>query len=467
MLSVGESGVRQHLLSVPILHDAATGENIYKLLSKELTDRNIPISNCISFGTDNANVMVGKHKGVYAFLKKDHESIHLSGWTCHLLHHAAEHGSKCLPFSIDENLATMYYFLEKSSKRLLLLEQFQTDIEHKKILKHVPTRWLSLKTCLDRFIENYDALRQFFKKESKGNVTADRLHVFMKSPTNHLYCLFLSYALESFCEVNVRLQAATPKIHCLRNILLSFLRKVLVMFVKPSAFIGREIHEVDYKSAYNHKDDVDLLIGKNAKSFIANRDENYLRPERIAEFYSVVKKFYSDAASYVIEKLPFNDEVIRKASVADIDKRVNAKFSDLEYFLNRFNCLMPKGCDKDTVELEFAMYQTSDFVVGEAIDKTWADIGKIKHDGAQDYIFKNLSHVMLGILCIPHSNAQCERVFSCVRKNKTFQRALLGSQTLSSLMVCKSRPGECYSRSYTTDELKALRSGYKASLQKQ
>ena len=63
---------------------------------------------------------------------------------------------------------------------------------------------------------------------------------------------------------------------------------------------------------------------------------------------------------------------------------------------------MPNGCDKDTVE--FAMYQTYDFVVDDHFDKTWADISKMKHDGTQDYIFKNWSHVMLGILCIPHSN---------------------------------------------------------------
>ena len=115
-----------------------------------------------------------------------------------------------------------------------------------------------------------------------------------------------------------------------------------------------------------------------------------------------MRKFYTAAASYVIEKLPINDEVIRKASVTDIDKRVTAMFSGLVYFLNRFKWLMPKGCDKDTVE--FAMYQTYDFVVDEHIDKTREDIGKMKHDGTQDYSFKNRSHVLLGILRIPHSN---------------------------------------------------------------
>ena len=132
---------------------------------------------------------------------------------------------------------------------------------------------------------------------------------------------------------------------------------------------------------------------------------------------------------------------------------------------------MLKGYGKDTVELEFAMYQTSDFVIDEQIDKTWADIGEMKHDETQGYIFKNLSQVKLGILCIPHltlSVKECLYVCAKTRHSRGHSRGRpWGSQTLSSLMVCKFRQGECYNKNYTTDELETLRSGYKSSLQKQ
>ena len=45
---------------------------------------------------------------------------------------------------------------------------------------------------------------------------------------------------------------------------------------------------------------------------------------------------------------------------------------------------------------------------------------------------------MCGIMTIPHSSAHCERVFSCVRKNRTEQRASLSDRTLESLLVFKS-----------------------------
>jgi len=45
---------------------------------------------------------------------------------------------------------------------------------------------------------------------------------------------------------------------------------------------------------------------------------------------------------------------------------------------------------------------------------------------------------MCGIMTIPHSSAHCERVFSCVRKNRTEQRDSLSDRTLESLLVLKS-----------------------------
>ena len=80
--------------------------------------------------------MMGKHKCVHAFLKKDHEDIHIIVAVICCI--SSERGSKCLMFNIDETLGNNeLYVLEKSFKQLLLLEQFQTKIQYKKILKYV------------------------------------------------------------------------------------------------------------------------------------------------------------------------------------------------------------------------------------------------------------------------------------------------------------------------------------------
>lgn len=56
---------------------------------------------------------------------------------------------------VDEALVDIFSYLEKSSKRKDQLKEFQQmhDIEVRKMLKHSPTRWLSVRKCLKRLLD--------------------------------------------------------------------------------------------------------------------------------------------------------------------------------------------------------------------------------------------------------------------------------------------------------------------------
>lgn len=166
--------------------------------------------------------------------------------------------SQALPFSIDDVLVQIYYYLDKSSKRLGKLEKVQVEenVEHKNIIKHCPTRWLSLSTCLDRLIENWDALKTFFKNElgSTASISKsrkdddstvpkekvpDKMLKFLQSPTNRLYCLFLQYAIKPFIITNLKLQEEAPQIHILQRTIRTLLNDVLCRLVAPWAMNGK------------------------------------------------------------------------------------------------------------------------------------------------------------------------------------------------------------------------------------
>ena len=59
----------------------------------------------------------------------------------------------------------MYNYFCHSVKRQAELEQFQyfTETEPHKLLKASQARWLSLHSCVSRFIEQWDALIEYFK----------------------------------------------------------------------------------------------------------------------------------------------------------------------------------------------------------------------------------------------------------------------------------------------------------------
>jgi hypothetical protein len=281
-------------------------------------------------------------------------------------------------------------------------------------------------------------------ERSYADKKVDAIYSFVKSPTNKLYVLFLNYTIHVFDNVLCRLQTEEPMIHLLRGTLHSLMRNILTRFVKPSAMNGKPLNEVDYKVAYNQKSDNELVIGEAAKKFVDEKETNHLRESRIKEFYSNVRQYFVSACDYIKKSLPLDDPVLVHAEVADTEKRLTVKASSLEFFIKKFPCLLPEGVSLDLILEEFALYQCqtieSDIEHCKRIDEKWNLIGQMKNDGGSS-MFKHLSYVMRGILCIPHSSAHCERVFSVVRKNRTDQRASLSDQTLEALLVLKLRPG--------------------------
>ncbi|XP_013383769.1 uncharacterized protein LOC106154078 [Lingula anatina] len=452
------------------MHD---GKAIFDLIDKVFQDEHIPWTNCIALGSDNANVMVGKKNGVYGHMLTVHPSIYLSGCACHLIHHAAENAAHCLPFSIDQILVDVYYYLDKSSLRKSSLKAMQVlhELKDADMLKHVCTRWLSVSRCLNRVLENWDPLLQFIREESSSTSSKqadrlDRMKAFFKSPTNRLYCLFLKHAIAVFDKYNTELQCAEPKIHVLRRRLHSLLKELLVMFVKPSAMIYKGVLDVQFTVSSNIKAENDLLIGDEAKAFLSQKKDNHLRDKRIQEFHKNVKSFFSTACSYIKQKLPLSCELLKHAEVTDMQRQTESYQSSVQFFLKKFPCLIPEE-ERGKLESEFALYQVTDIrdIKKDRLDEAWAEMGQMKDENGVQ-MFQVLPKFMLRILTIPHSSAHCERVFSMVRKTHTAFRPNMSSQTLEAILINKSRSGNAGARSYTRKQLDSLKSCYVESLSK-
>ena len=106
--------VKNHLLSLPTLKEDATGQNIFKVIDSQLSRYNIPWDNCVCFGSDNANVMVGKKNGVLG-AHPGKAWKHFLQWlcVCHLIHLAAEKATKQLPVSVENFFQDLYYYTDE------------------------------------------------------------------------------------------------------------------------------------------------------------------------------------------------------------------------------------------------------------------------------------------------------------------------------------------------------------------
>lgn len=275
--------------------------------------------------------------------------------------------------------------------------------------------------------------------EEKRLTKPEMVLQFLTNPVSQVYTLFLKRAIPIFDTSNQLLQREEPCIQILLPTLEQQLHKILISFCKPEhvitmmSKIKRGIKPALYSKRENQLPDNELSIGQETQTYIQSQSCLELKP-----FYRDVRKFFSSAADYMILKFPFGDELLRHAAVADIEKRLSAKVHSLHFFIGRFPCILPEDITADQVEDEFRVYQTTTFedsLLQKRCDEAWKDIGRIKKGGVE--VFKNLSAVMLGILVIFHSNADCERIFSLVGKNKTEFRASLATSTISSLVTRK------------------------------
>ncbi|CAG9840741.1 unnamed protein product [Diabrotica balteata] len=72
-----------------------------------------------------------------------------------------------------------------------------------------------------------------------------------------------------------------------------------------------------------------------------------------------------------------------------------------------------------------------------SIPDCWKKLSTVQ-DFAEEFKFKNISQLAFIVLTLPHSNAECERIFSIVNDVKTKKRNKLGETSLNSICVIRS-----------------------------
>ena len=156
-------------------------------------------------GSDGANVMLGTRNSVLTQLKEKQPGLVSFHCNCHLAALIANHVSKVLPDFLEDVTIQIWYFFQKSPKLYRMFEDFQVFVDSKphKLLKAGQTRWLSLQMCVNRLLEQYDALLSFFRSSDERLISIQRITSSLEKPLTKLYLMFLSNALRvinAFCK---------------------------------------------------------------------------------------------------------------------------------------------------------------------------------------------------------------------------------------------------------------------------
>lgn len=223
-----------------------------------------------------------------------------------------------------------------------------------------------------------------------------------------------------------------PMIHKLHVLLTNFHRDILSRFLKPSAFSDvQDLCTISYKDETKHIASKEMFVGESTGQLLQK-----CKPHSTLKVMSNIKQFYITAVDYIIKRFPTSSKILLEAQVVDINLRSTVTFSSLEYFMPH----LPQYT-LDELRDGFRRYQTFSLPIEieatSRMDETWHKLRKWRDPSDGSLPYKTLASAMLGILCIPHSNADAERIFSIVRKNRTESRASMSTNTLESLLINK------------------------------
>lgn len=188
-------GVKTGLLSFISL-EAEDTKTISNALTQQIAVNELSVKNITAYGADNANINFGRTKSVFVELNKINGNIIPAGCNLHILHNTAKKACNCLSIDIESIIIKIYNEFSSSTKKTTELKEFfeWTETEWSEMLRHVPTRWLTLLPAIERLLTNLSPIKSYFM--SKNNI-APILKQFFE---NELYEAYLKFA-KNVCTI--------------------------------------------------------------------------------------------------------------------------------------------------------------------------------------------------------------------------------------------------------------------------
>ena len=125
-----------------------------------------------SYSADNASVNYGKHPSVFQKLKQQNNNIVPANCNCDVMNNTIKYALKAFSFDVESFVIKCYNSFSSSAKISDDLREFSEflQMEYRELLRHVPTRWLSLMPTIDRLLLCWRVLKSYFASQGEDDV---------------------------------------------------------------------------------------------------------------------------------------------------------------------------------------------------------------------------------------------------------------------------------------------------------
>lgn len=429
--------------------ESCNAESIFLAIQSHLAEYDIPVQNLIGFAADNASVMQGNKTGIQKRFREILPNIYTLGCVCHSLHLCASAAANKLPSSVEDFVRNIYNYFSNSSKRIDMFNECQVfcTLKPKKLLHPAQTRWLSLQAAVDRVVENWEALILFFTNESfnENLQTCNTILESLKNPIYKLYFYFLSYILDITNKMNLEFQSEKNKLHVLLKRVSDLYKNILRNYLNPDYIKKNEntLKNIDPKNPRNFLNIEKVYLGTKVELLSANN----INEKEFGDFKLKCLEFYIELATQLKSRFDFEDPILNFVSLFDPKEAISGKIVSIAAASNKFFPNLITDLEKLNSEWRMLPDVTHlrNFIDSD-LETFWNTVFAMKN-GAEEPMFPNLTHFVKGIICLPHSSAAAERIFSQLFLLKTKVRNRLNIETCSNILHVKEMisPNECYS----------------------
>lgn len=195
-----------------------------------------------------------------------------------------------LNFDFDGFICDLVFFFKRSSARKedFKMMELVTEVETEFLLKHVSSRWLTLKKALTRIVDQWSNLKDYFldflpkqKNFAKDVESTKRYQNIRKHLLSNLSLMYMHFAIhitDIFEGYLTLLQSSKPIIHILYSAIGDLLFGVMTNFVKSASLIDSNKVKKDAQGlgVVNVKENTNLVsihkidYGKGVRREIGN-----------------------------------------------------------------------------------------------------------------------------------------------------------------------------------------------------
>ena len=192
-------------------------------------------------------------------------------------------------------------------KRVGFCKQFFNTEPHK-ILSPGQTRWLSLEACVNRILEQYQALQHHFTLVANEDPTHSNDCVLRSLNNKFTLAHLLSYQLQRLNAFNLLYQSESPCLHYLKTEVESLLKSIASDFMDIQYVKSTDAKAIDPSDVQHHVPSRHVYIGVAATATMQEIKDG-AKPEDVAKFQQDCKNFLIEAINQIKRRFDVDSDI--------------------------------------------------------------------------------------------------------------------------------------------------------------